>query len=192
MAEVFLPLDLTDDKSTLVQVMAWCHQATSHYLSQCWPRSLSPYGVTRPQSVNSLQASQAIWCHRSWLKILEVGGNRLLPDGTKPLPLLNIDSSILVNILHRTGLDTNILFFLYLYFLSCINFPSHQWVDPSITWKNYSIWPVFLKRICLCNWAKVLQTSFEYLDEYDIIIPCAQWSWRGVRKRRIVTITIPY
>ena len=41
----------TDDKSTLVQVMAWCHQATSHYLSQCWPRSLSPYGITRPQWV---------------------------------------------------------------------------------------------------------------------------------------------
>ena len=35
-------------KSTLVQVMAWC-QATSHYLSQCWPRSLSPYDITRPQ-----------------------------------------------------------------------------------------------------------------------------------------------
>ena len=43
---VCLSLDLTDDKSTLVQVMAWCHQATSHYLSQCWPRSVSPYGVT--------------------------------------------------------------------------------------------------------------------------------------------------
>ena len=42
-----MSLDLTDDKSTLVQVMAWCHQATSHYLSQCWPRSLSPYGITR-------------------------------------------------------------------------------------------------------------------------------------------------
>ena len=28
-----MPLDLTDDKSTLVQVMAWCRQATSHYLS---------------------------------------------------------------------------------------------------------------------------------------------------------------
>ena len=28
-----------DYKSALVQVMAWCHQATSHYLSQCWPRS---------------------------------------------------------------------------------------------------------------------------------------------------------
>ena len=49
-----MPLDLTDDKSTLVQVMAWCHQATSHYLSQCWPRSMSPNGVARPQWVSSL------------------------------------------------------------------------------------------------------------------------------------------
>ena len=40
-------------QSTLVQVMACCHQATSHYLSQWWPRSLSPwYGITRPQWVN--------------------------------------------------------------------------------------------------------------------------------------------
>ena len=45
---------LTDHWSTLVQVMAWCRQATSHYLSQCWPRSLSPYDVTRPQWVNEL------------------------------------------------------------------------------------------------------------------------------------------
>ena len=28
-------------KLTLVQVMAWCHQATGHNLSQCWPRPLS-------------------------------------------------------------------------------------------------------------------------------------------------------
>ena len=33
--------------------MAWCHQATSHYLSQCWRRSLLPYGVTRPQCVKT-------------------------------------------------------------------------------------------------------------------------------------------
>ena len=45
-------LDLTDDKSTLVLVMAWCRQATSHYLSQCWPRSMLPNGVSRPQWVN--------------------------------------------------------------------------------------------------------------------------------------------
>ena len=54
----WMPLDLTDDKSTLVQVMAWCRQATSHYLSQCWPRFMSPYGVTRPQWVNSMW-----WCN---------------------------------------------------------------------------------------------------------------------------------
>ena len=49
---VLVPRDHTDDKSTLVQVMAWCQQATSHYLNQCWPRSMSPYGDTRPQWVN--------------------------------------------------------------------------------------------------------------------------------------------
>ena len=38
--------------------MAWCHQATSHYLSQCWPRSMSPYGITRPQWVKILRPIQ--------------------------------------------------------------------------------------------------------------------------------------
>ena len=47
----WISLDLCDDKSTLVQAMAWCHQATSHYLSQCWPRSMSPCGITRPRWV---------------------------------------------------------------------------------------------------------------------------------------------
>ena len=47
----WMSLSLTDDKSTLVQVMAWCCEATSHYLSQCWPRSLSSYGVTKPKWV---------------------------------------------------------------------------------------------------------------------------------------------
>ena len=46
--------DLTDGKSTLVQLMAWCRQATSHYLSQCWPSSMLPYGVTRPQWVKEM------------------------------------------------------------------------------------------------------------------------------------------
>ena len=52
----WMPLDLTDDKSTLVQVMAWCSQATSHYLSQCWPRSMSPNGITRPKWVKTLMS----------------------------------------------------------------------------------------------------------------------------------------
>ena len=51
-ALMWMSLDFTDNQSTLVQVMAWCHQATSHYLSQCCHRFLLPHGVTRPQWVN--------------------------------------------------------------------------------------------------------------------------------------------
>ena len=49
----WMPWDHTDDKSTLVQVVAWCCEATSHYLSQCWPSCMSPYGVTRPQWITN-------------------------------------------------------------------------------------------------------------------------------------------
>ena len=56
----WMPMDHTDGKSTLVQVMAWCRQATSHYLSQCWPRSLLPFGVTRPQWVNLINPSATV------------------------------------------------------------------------------------------------------------------------------------
>ena len=45
-ALIWMSPDFTDDQSTLVQAMAWCRQATSHCLSQCWPRS--PSHVTSP------------------------------------------------------------------------------------------------------------------------------------------------
>ena len=65
----WMSLHLTDDKSTLVQVMAWCRQATSHYLSQWWPRSLSPYGVTRPQWVKEMneRASPFVCEYLEWM-----------------------------------------------------------------------------------------------------------------------------
>ena len=44
-----VPQNLTNQKLALVQIMAWCHQAASYYLSQCWPRSMWLYGVSRPQ-----------------------------------------------------------------------------------------------------------------------------------------------
>ena len=46
---------------TLVHEMAWCRQAGSHYLSQCWPRSMSPYDLIRPQGVKALYA---LWKYR--------------------------------------------------------------------------------------------------------------------------------
>ena len=38
--------------------MAWCLQATSHFLSHCWSSSMSPYGITRPQWINTLRPRQ--------------------------------------------------------------------------------------------------------------------------------------
>ena len=49
---IWMSLDFTDDQSTLVQVMACCVTATSHYLNQCWYKPMLPYGITRPQWVN--------------------------------------------------------------------------------------------------------------------------------------------
>ena len=79
-----MSLDLTEDKSTLVQVMAWCCQATSHYLSQSRPRSLSPYGITRPQWVNSYDywnicgrgIMPCFWCVKRWLRRWVLRANR--------------------------------------------------------------------------------------------------------------------
>ena len=69
--------------------MAWCHQAVSQYLSQCWPKSMSSYGVIRPQWVNSLwthcgsvaTCGDIIWANTGL-------GNDLLSDDTKPFPEL--------------------------------------------------------------------------------------------------------
>ena len=49
-----MPKGITDEKSALVQVMAWCRQATSHFLSQCWLRFISPFGITRLEWVNQV------------------------------------------------------------------------------------------------------------------------------------------
>ena len=46
-----MPYNRTNEK-----VMACCLTATSHYLSQCWHKYMSPYGVTRPQHFNRLRA----------------------------------------------------------------------------------------------------------------------------------------
>ena len=40
-------------KLARVQELTCCCQARSHYLNVCWSRSMSPYGVTKTQRVNS-------------------------------------------------------------------------------------------------------------------------------------------
>ena len=69
----WMALDPTDDNSALVQIMAWC-------LSQCWdcwPRSMSPYGVTRPQWVNKeCQQTEAVPGTENYLKFRKTGETR--------------------------------------------------------------------------------------------------------------------
>ena len=47
----WMPQNLVDGKSTFVQIMTWCRQVPSHYLNQCWLRSLSSWGVSGTQWV---------------------------------------------------------------------------------------------------------------------------------------------
>ena len=91
----WMTLDLTDDKSTLVQVMALT--ATSHYLSQCWPRSMSPNGITRPQWV--ITHTHIHVCMYIYLYIL----NMLFPK-----EFCQINDNIDVNIFHE-GYECHLL-----------------------------------------------------------------------------------
>ena len=45
--------NLTNEKSTLVQVMVWCRQATNHCPSQCGPGAMSPYIIASPRWVKA-------------------------------------------------------------------------------------------------------------------------------------------
>ena len=55
----WMPQDLIGDRLKLVHVMAWCRQALSHNLNQCWPSSVMWYDISRVQWVymNSID-----WC----------------------------------------------------------------------------------------------------------------------------------
>ena len=89
--------DLLMIKSTLVQVMAWCRQATSHYLSQWWPIcrhmvSLGPNEfklITRNSSMHTHSEMLSCECHSLANKSTSIGwGKDLVPLGNKPLPEL--------------------------------------------------------------------------------------------------------
>ena len=101
-----------NDKSILVQEMAWCRQATSHYLSQCWPSSMSPYDVTKPQWVNTTVTNTIRKCPKGLLitlriikLILQCLASRVGAGGTASILRLNvcnhnIDTSWPPHVLH--------------------------------------------------------------------------------------------
>ena len=87
-----MPRDLTDDQSTWLQVMAWCRQATSHYLSQCWPRSLSSYCITRSQWVND---------HMLWIFLTSSGVNLKKKTATSQSQIIMRNVNIFLSYLKK-------------------------------------------------------------------------------------------
>ena len=98
---VWMSLCFTDVKTTLVEVMYWCCQVTSHYMNKCWPRSKPPYGATRPQwfrkkSANSNRANnwrnhfRSLLCLQSnyWEEPNYIFMKRLWHGDFSPLPAL--------------------------------------------------------------------------------------------------------
>ena len=61
-----MPLNLTNEKSILLQVMAWHCQAPSHYLSQWWPRYKSSYGGIRPQAIFFIYDMDSLFIVIAW------------------------------------------------------------------------------------------------------------------------------
>ena len=61
-----------DVQSTLVKIMVWSSHATSHFLDQRWPISMSRYGVKRPQWVSFSKWSQFL--KMKWSLILMLLG----------------------------------------------------------------------------------------------------------------------
>ena len=99
-----MPDKLTDDKSTLVQVLAWCRQATSHCLSQGWLSSLSPCRVTRLQWV---KGHIDVYCLgvTSWHNTLHFYVQGLRPHTTTTVLIFLIaDSQIMFSVMVICGL----------------------------------------------------------------------------------------
>ena len=118
----WMPLNLIDDYSTLVHVMACCLVAPSHYLNQCWPIHLSSYGFIRIQWVN-----KPLWSS---------GGSR------------NIVScvgcgSLQVIMINRTGTGCHADIF----WQHCIDI---FWLSKNITY-NISVHAVHHSSLCLMN-----------------------------------------
>ena len=79
----FVPKVPINNIPALVQIMAWRRPGDGSLSEPMMVSLLTHICVTRPQWVNSLWPSDAIW-QQIWVNI--GSGNGLLPDGTKPLP----------------------------------------------------------------------------------------------------------
>ena len=174
-----MSLDFTDDQSTLVQVMAWCCQATSHNLSQCWPKSfwanvdpnLCHHMVSQGQ--NELNSSlvpsrckdifknlilnnnfaQLLWNYTgTWVNI--GSGNVLVQSGNKPLsdPMLTQFCHHLAPLRHTEFMCWFVFNKHNCEFIFCII--PHYWnhaVSWNLTLRKITTWLLYIDNIMFPN-----------------------------------------
>ena len=124
--------------------MAWCHQATSHYLNQCGPRSMAPHGITRLQWVkwtergilfpgdnywdNKTSTQPSFWSHCKWHKSLgctiRFHNKKYLARKTSCLLLQNV--TIIQVILQWSYMSTMAFKINGCLFISCLKLATKQ------------------------------------------------------------------
>ena len=133
-----MSLNLIDDKSTLSQVMVWCSRATSHYLSQCWPRPITQaitwiyVDQVKPCQMPSLSLNELNCCSRGQASAL--------------LTVLMLDLSKFVSFLYRFVSrlayfpDENLL-------ISGSGVSGWKFYDDLIKWKRFPCYWPFVRGI---------------------------------------------
>ena len=133
--------------SMLVQVMAWCCQAPSHYLNQYWPKSMMPYDITKLQWVNvkileysNYQIYQQLYLTRQiW------GIWKLRPAYSPETPNLGQNRWCFVPCdleIWWMTLENNRASLLCC-FKHCATFHIHQWIQTGVTVRKCPIWVKF-------------------------------------------------
>ena len=122
----WIPRDLIDDKSTLFQVVVWCRQATSHYLSQ-YPVLHHHMASLGPEEFSHWSADKkavtlqtTFWNPFSWIKIL--------------IPWLKFHWKLFPRVLLTFNNQSALVQIM----------AWHQTVDQAIIWNNdglFYIWP---------------------------------------------------
>ena len=98
-------ITLPGDKSTLIEAVTWCHQATSYPLNWCWPRSMIRCHMISPEvcQLNSAIGflwieSQAVLCMLTIPSALHnsivIGGTCLMRPGICPTNRILIEFEI--------------------------------------------------------------------------------------------------
>ena len=156
-----MSLDLTDRKSSLVQVLAWCRQATSHYLSQCWPRSMSPY--IAPLDHNELNHSKTLQRHlETWKSLIIQCLDQLMPLMQQSSDITGRDDKAVFTCLVG-GMGMTCVFYMYVqmlnkvteatnqYWSSVYNLRPSQVAKPDCSYETSLDWPGLVLTIMLSH-----------------------------------------